>query len=93
MTKINVKDFEGAVSVNADITPITRQPIDQVDSDDWSSMSIAELQAQLVTLQQRYNIAAHLSSADLMKQLQKGIVRLNLILKSKTNSDSVGLIR
>ena len=91
MTKVKREDLEGAVDVNGDITPITRQPIEQVDASDWTDRSVAELARQRVTLQQRLYYVQQHGSADMVKALKLGIAQLDLIIKSKHNND-VGLI-
>jgi len=89
--KINVEDFTGAVNVNDDITPITRQPIDPVDSSDWADQSVADLQAQLATLSKRAAIANNIGNHALLTQINRGVAQLKLIIKNKSNDD-VGLI-
>jgi hypothetical protein len=91
MAKLKKEDVEGAVNVNDDITPITRQPIDQVSADEWSTASVAELQAQLATLSRRAQMAAEIGNHSMLIQLNRGITRLKAIVKSKSNDD-VGLI-
>lgn len=90
--KPNVEDFTGAVNVNADITPITRQPIDQIDSTDWRNAPVSELQEHLAILSKRVGIATNLGNALLLTQLNKGIAQLKFLIKEKSNDD-VGLIR
>jgi len=89
MAKIKREDLEGIINVNADVTPITREPIEQVDASDWSTMSIPDLNAQLATLQKRYNYALHLGNPDLVKQLKRGIDHLMLILKTKSKLNNL----
>lgn len=90
--KPNVEDFTGAVNVNADITPITRQPIDQVDSSDWKNSPVSELQEHLAILSKRAGIARHLGNQLLLTQINRGIAQLKFLIKEKSNDD-VGLIR
>lgn len=88
---IKKEDLEGAVNVNSDQTPITRQKIDRVSIEDWADAPVSELQAQLATLSKRALIAADIGNTPLMLQLNKGITQLKAIIKSKSNDD-VGLI-
>lgn len=90
--KPNVEDFTGAVNVNADVTPVTRQPIDQVDASDWKNAPVADLQEHLAILNKRAGIANHLGNTLLLTQINRGIAQLKFLIKEKTNDD-VGLIR
>lgn len=91
MTKVTREDIEGAIDVNGDVTPITRQPIEQVDAADWSDRSVAELARQRVTLQNRLAYCQQHGSMDMIKALKMGITQIDLVIKSKHNND-VGLI-
>ena len=90
--KQDVEEFTGAVNVNADITPITRRPIDQVDSSEWKDCPVSELNEQLATLSKRAGIANHIGNPALLTQLNRGIAQLKHLIKEKSNDD-VGLIR
>jgi len=84
------KSVEGSVDVNGDITPITRQKVEQVQAADWSDQSAADLTAQLTVLQHRLGIAQQYSP-HLTKPIQLGIRRLEHMINSKQQNDN-GLI-
>lgn len=85
-----VKQFEGTVDVNSDVTPITRQPITQVTPNTWTEMSLNELWDQHNTLSQRLMYASEAGSPDMIQQLQRGIFTLEQIIKAK--SPDLGLL-
>jgi len=72
------------VDVNGDITPITRQPIPQVDAADWNNMSVAQLQEQLSVLEQRLLYAQQFGNSSLVIPLEQGINQLQALLILKT---------
>jgi organic radical activating enzyme len=88
----------GPVDVNGDITPTTRQPIPQINADDWPEMSVSELLDQLSALQQRKSYIISFSGDPvIIRQMEEGLYRLNAIITSKsqptnTNSRDIGLI-
>lgn len=69
------------ISVNANVTPITQQPVESIDADQWANMGPKELQDQLFALQQRYYAAMAMNQTDMAKQIQKGINKLTFLLK------------
>lgn len=81
------RELEGAVSVNGDITPITRQPIDQIDSSDWGEMSYAALSEQYEMLNKRMNVAKTMARPDLVKQMQRGMAHLLQVMETKRPKD------
>lgn len=79
--EISIKQFEGAVSVEGDITPITRQPISKVTPDRWSGMSASELHAQREILVNRYYGAMSAGFMDGAKTIQAGIAAIDATLE------------
>jgi len=72
------------VDVNGDITPITRQPIPQVDAADWDNMNITQLQEQLNILEQRLSYAQQFGHSSMLTPLEQGINQLRILLILKT---------
>ena len=72
------------VDVNSDITPITRQPIPQVDAADWDNMNITQLQEQLTILDQRLLYAQQFGHSSMLTPLEQGINQLRILLILKT---------
>jgi hypothetical protein len=87
MTKSDAAHLEGAVDVNGDITPITRIPISHINADNWDNMSMDELMEQKSALLQRRQIAGQYSPA-IVLQLDRGILRLDTMIISKSKSKS-----
>lgn len=65
--------LEGAVSVEGDITPITREPIVKITPERWGQMSVSELHAQREVLANRYYNAIRAGLLDGAKTIQGGI--------------------
>ena len=86
MPKPNVKDFEGSVPVTIDskVTPVTRQPIEQLDATKWPEMSINELVDQRTIMINRINMAqAYGNNSGIVQQLEQGLRMLEFLLKKK----------
>ena len=79
----NITDFTGSVSVEGDVTPVTRQKIDQVTSLKWPEMAINSLWDQRITLTNRMTMAIQSGHIDIAKQIQRGINQLDAILQHK----------
>lgn len=77
----NIKDFTGAVNIEADITPITRQPIGQITPEKWNEMDDASLWDQRITLNNRVIQASQSGHAGLAQQVQAGINMIDAILR------------
>lgn len=87
MQKIKREDLEGIINVqDADVTPITRRPIENVDASNWTDLSVSELSDQLVTLSQRLTWA-NMYSPGMVLPIRKGIAQLELIIKNKQHED------
>lgn len=91
-TRKEIKKYTGAVSVDGDVTPTLRKPIDQVDASDWPKLSSAELWDQRTTLQQRLVYAHQSAHPEIAKQIQSGIDMIDAILRSKAPESDGRLI-
>ena len=92
MTK-NQDDKNRPISVNDDITPITKKPILQVDANNWSKLSITELWEQRTTISNRLDYALQLGHTDMIKQIRMGLNTLDQIIAERSaNSEDTGLI-
>jgi hypothetical protein len=81
------KHLEGAAPVNGDITPITRQPIPQVNSTNWEDMPYPKLVDQHAALKNRLLVVKQMGRSDMEKQIQKGIRYLEMLIKQKHEKD------
>ena len=91
-TKKKLEKYTGAVSVDGDVTPTLRKPIDQVDASDWPNLSSSELWDQRTTLQQRLVYAHQSAHPEIAKQIQNGIDTIDAILRSKAPESDGNLI-
>lgn len=76
-----IKDFVGSVNVNADITPVSRKPIEQIDAGRWSEMTIDELSTQHTLLSNRMVAAA--GNLAITQQIQRGLYQLEALITQK----------
>lgn len=82
------KKFEGSVSVEGDLTPITRQKIESVDSTDWDMMTVGQLYDQRIVLTNRMQQAAQSSfGAMAIKQMQTGLAQIDTLIAQKASKD------
>jgi len=92
----NVKDYTGAVNVNGDITPTTRQKIEKVTPEKWNLMDINSLWDQRIILNNRMIMALQSDHAAIAQQLQAGINALDALLQRKAaeeeSKNKTGLI-
>lgn len=86
------KDLEGSVPVNGDITPISRKPIDQIDSSEWANMTTAELIEQRNALQSRINLALSMGQAQLIPTMQRGLLFVDALLQQRQSKEETHLI-
>ncbi len=77
------KHLEGSVPVNGDLTPITRQPIDQINAREWEDMSFEALEQQYTMLAKRINLAKSMGRTDLTKQMDAGMKYLLQLIDEK----------
>lgn len=77
-----------AVSVDAHstITPISREEIEQVNSDEWSKLTLSELYDQLATLENR-KYACMQYSPLMVKDIERGIARIRAIINLKHGNE------
>lgn len=75
--------LEGAVPVNGDITPISRKPIDQIDSRDWEDMPFEALSEQYTMLQNRIYVVESMGRPDMLKQMKQGLAYLMQLIDTK----------
>lgn len=88
----SIKDLEGSVPVNGDITPITRQPITQVNAAKWSEMSLTDLHEQKNVLETRLHQALQCDHPEMALQIRRGLETITQLICVKAK-DNVGLIR
>jgi uncharacterized small protein (DUF1192 family) len=73
------------VSADSELTPITQQPIDKVNANEWSSLSLTEMHEQLTTLQNRYYACLELEKYEVSQAIQQGINRLRAEITKKSD--------
>lgn len=71
------------IDVNSDTTPITKQPVEQILSDQWNTMNVSELYDQLRILQNRYYAALDMRKGNISLQLERGIDHLRSLIAIK----------
>ncbi len=87
------KHLEGAVPVNGDITPITRQPIDQINAASWEDMPFEALEQQYNMLVKRINLVKTMGRTDLSAQMERGLKYLTQLIETKRpKNDGVTLL-
>ena len=86
------KDLEGSVPVDGDITPITRRPIDQLDSSQWQQMTDAELIDQRQALYNRMNMALTMGQSQFVPAMKQGLAIIDNMLKERGVGESTHLI-
>lgn len=87
--KVKIKDYEGAFSVEGRVTPISHQEIENVNADQWHLLPTPKLHHQLVILNKRLHAALTTNSMDIVKQLEQGVGRLQLIIKERDEDDKL----
>ena len=78
-----IKDLEGSISVQGDVTPISRQPVEQILADQWPTMSLVDLWEQRRIMSNRIGFAQS-GNLDIIRQLEMGMRRLDAIIAEKT---------
>lgn len=79
----NVQQFTGAVNIEADVTPTTRQKIETVTPDKWGEMNIDMLWEQRFILTERMILAQQTGHGEIAIQLQPGLIQIDAILQFK----------
>jgi hypothetical protein len=87
--KPDVNQFTGSVPVDGDVTPVTRQPIDHINAEDWTKMNVSDLHKQREILRARYYQA--LSVGIPAQTIEQGIRTIDAILESM-GSDPGGFV-
>ena len=77
--------LEGSISVGheAEVTPVTRQRINNVDAKQWKDMNLTELYDQLAVLESRRIKLYEIGQGPMAEQLEKGIAMLQAVIKAK----------
>lgn len=83
MTDNNKNKIYGAIDVNGPVTPITKQPVEQIDAEDWDNLNVSQLWDQRAVLVERMNYVAANCGPHVSVQLQRGIARLDALIESK----------
>ena len=76
------REYEGAVPVNGDVTPITRRKVELVDSSQWPNLSLAQLWQQRETLEERITMASQMNQS-MANQMKQGLALLDAIIAKK----------
>lgn len=79
------------VDVNSNLTPITRQQVDDVFADQWEKMSVSQLHNQLHIMENRLLYAQSLGKEEIYQQVLAGVNRLKSIIIQKT-PDEIKLV-
>ncbi len=77
----------GPISVTDDITPITHQKVEKLNSSQWADMTTTDLFKQRLILQQRIDACARMGNLPMHQQLIKGMLRLNEVLSTRNDDD------
>ncbi len=86
MTDVN--KYTGAVNINADITPITRQKVETVTPEKWHEMNIERLWDQRLILNERAILAGQAGHAEIAKQVYAGMARIDVLLQIREKEKS-----
>jgi hypothetical protein len=79
--KIPLEQLEGAISVQGDVTPITRNPVENVTANEWNEMTINQLHSQREILVQRYYGALSGGMTQGAETIQMGIMTIDAKLE------------
>ena len=85
------KNLEGSFPVNGDVTPISHQPIEQIDSSLWEDMTIGELVNQRIALNDRINRAQMMGLGGVAQQMQRGLIYLDSLITQKQETQETHL--
>jgi len=80
----NIKKYTGAVSINDDVTPTLREPIEVVEPEKWNEMSSSALHSQKIILNNRITMSYQCGQSSLVGQIQAGILRIDAILDHRS---------
>lgn len=79
----SVHDYTGSVPVNGDVTPTTREPIENVDAMDWGDMNMNQLHEQRRILRTRLDAAGACGNQAIIDQITAGCRRLEALIKQR----------
>ena len=71
------------IDTNSDRTPISQTPIERINADDWTNMSINELTTQQHILNNRMMVAQTTGQVAAIAGIQRGLQMIDLLLKEK----------
>jgi hypothetical protein len=92
MNENPLKDNEGSISVDGDITPITHQKIEKVYSNRWHQMIVSDLHEQRGILLRRYNAALAIGMHGPAKLIMEGINQIDALLAAKQSQNTTELL-
>ena len=73
------------VSTNANVTPITHKPIEQITPEEWGEISFSDLYNQLSILQNRLMVARSMDKPEMATQIQYGISQLEAVIQQRSS--------
>ena len=85
---MSIKDYTGSVSVEGNITPITREKIESVEPQKWVEMDINMLYDQRIILNNRMVRAYQAGHAEIAQQIQNGINLIDSLIKKKVDEQN-----
>ncbi len=72
---------------------MTTQPENkQIAADKWTTMTISELYAQKLILNDRLSAAAQVSNLPMYNQIQRGMIELDRIIQQKSAGNNTGVV-
>lgn len=81
---ITKKIIERSVNINDNITPITHQPIPEIQGHLWTEMNISQLYEQKSILLNRLNYLKMAHQGPIINQMQTAINKVQKIIDDKT---------
>lgn len=76
-----------SVNVQDDITPISREKIENVNSFNWNNLKLSDLYQQKSILEKRLFSARQLHNQNMVEQLERGISHIEAVIKSKSTGE------
>ena len=87
-----LKELEGCVNVNDDVTPITRRPIEQLDSTLWPDMPTPQLIDQRTILFNRIVDAQRVGATHMADQMMIALKVLDAMLEERDDNIEMHLV-
>jgi hypothetical protein len=81
--KKKYEKYTGTVSLNDNITPVSREPIEQIDATKWNVMDVNQLMEQKLFLYNRLYMAHQIKHPILIEQIENGIKYLEMMIQDK----------